>query len=517
MKKIIDVVKAYQALSIFLALVVIGIGYYAFAGGSGAKEETYTVVKGPFEQRVSVSGTVVAGNEVDLGFSQSGRVSGVYVIEGQKVLKGTLIAEVDNADLYAAVASKRAALGREEARLAALERGARPEELAVADASVHSAETTLVSAEQSLRDAMRDAYAKSDAAVHIYADQQFNNASSNSPTFNIAVANSNQRVLAENTRLVLEAQLRSWAGEPLLTASSSDLASYSASSKDRVQSVGLFLSAVSAALESAQPSSGVSQTVVDAYKATISTQRSTVALAQTALTTAENSLTAAKSALAAAQSSRDLTRAGASIEDVNAQRAIVAAASADVGSALAQLGKSQVRAPFSGTISKLDAKVGKVVSPNESQVTLIGEGVFQIESYVPEINVGFLKKDDTAEVLLDAITDRTYHAKVNTIDVGESVRDGVSTYRTTLVFSDADEKIRSGMTANVEILTEQKDAVISIPLGLVRFESGKKLVTIKDGKKNVDREVVTGAISSLGQLEIYKGLSVGDILVVPAQ
>ena len=95
------------------------------------------------------------------------------------------------------------------------------------------------------------------------------------------------------------------------------------------------------------------------------------------------------------------------------------------------------------------------------------------------------------------------------------MRDGVSTYRAILQFTDRDERIRSGMTANVRILTEKKENVISIPRRIVVERDGKKYVSVQTGEDEiVEKEVTTGSVSSSGAIEILTGLNEGDIVVL---
>jgi HlyD family secretion protein len=63
---------------------------------------------------LAVSGTVEV-TEVDLGFKMPGRIAGLYVEEGQKVLKGERLAILDSAELRSFVEQSRAAVRHAEA------------------------------------------------------------------------------------------------------------------------------------------------------------------------------------------------------------------------------------------------------------------------------------------------------------------------------------------------------------------------------------------------------------------
>jgi multidrug efflux pump subunit AcrA (membrane-fusion protein) len=193
----------------------------------------------------------------------------------------------------------------------------------------------------------------------------------------------------------------------------------------------------------------------------------------------------------------------------------ITAAEAAVTRARAAINERTLRAPFTGVVTSVDADPGAIVAPNETVISLIGEGTLQIESFVPEINLSLVRPGASAVVTLDAYGSAVpFMAIVASIDPAETVRDGVSTYRAILQFDAQDERIRSGMTANVRIITDRREGVLSVPQGAVVERDGKKYVRIQRGEDIEEREVTTGALSSLGSLEIISGLSAGDIVVL---
>jgi len=182
-----------------------------------------------------------------------------------------------------------------------------------------------------------------------------------------------------------------------------------------------------------------------------------------------------------------------------------------------------IRAPFDGIITKIGAKVGEIASPNIPLITMMGTGTFQIESYVPEVNIAKILLGNEAKITLDAYGEKIiFPAKVISIDPAETIRDGVSTYKVKLQFENLDDRIKSGMTANVAIMIFSKMNVIMLPGGVV-FEkdtsnisgqTNKKFVQVKVNEKIQDREVILGEVSSLGQVEIVSGVSDGDVVIL---
>jgi HlyD family secretion protein len=87
---------------------------------------------------------VLSGNievvDAQLAFKLPGRVAERTVSEGQRVTAGQLIARLDDAEQVQEVALRRAELAATQAMLAELEAGSRPQEIAAATATQHSAE-----------------------------------------------------------------------------------------------------------------------------------------------------------------------------------------------------------------------------------------------------------------------------------------------------------------------------------------------------------------------------------------
>lgn len=473
--------RPYLAGGAALALALIG---WSLSRGDERRLETMVLAQSDFAAIVAVSGTVVAPNEVDLGFAQSGRVAGVYAKVGSRVAAGTVLANVENGDERAALASARARL---EEALA----GTRPEELRLAQADVASAEAAAL-------ETVRDAYRAADDAVRTQTAPLFNNPRTR-PTLTFITERTSAKRAAEDGRRALESALLDWEDEVAALSASSDPAAPLLRAQEVLGMVSPFLSAVASALNDATADAYSTQAEIDAYITGIASARASISAVL-------SDLSAARSALESARRSLALAEAGSTSYDIAYQRAQVEAAQ----SALA---KTIIAAPFSGIVSRLDVGVGEIVSPNTPQISMLGEGTYQIESYVPEVSISALQAGDTAAVTLDAYGDERFEAAVVSIDPAETVRDGVSTYKTTLQFSAQDPRIRSGLTANIEVATEMRPDAIAAPLGAVVRRGSEAYVQILRDGHVTERQVVLG-VSSIGMVELAAGVSAGEVLVL---
>jgi len=193
----------------------------------------------------------------------------------------------------------------------------------------------------------------------------------------------------------------------------------------------------------------------------------------------------------------------------------VRAAEASADNYRAQFQKTIIRSPINGIVTKLDASAGETVTVNTPIVSVISAASFEIETYIPEADISKVKVGNTADVTLDAYGDDVlFQASVITIDIGETMIEGVTTYKTILQFTEEDERVKPGMTANIDILTAERNNVIAIPQRAVSSRNGQKFVKLLGDQGEVEEVVVeTGLRGSDGNLEITAGINAGDKII----
>lgn len=501
MKKIstrfISLIRTNPFWSFGILVVLLCVIWFVSTGGGAKAYTTKTVQVADFVEQVLVSGTVVASEDVDLGFNQSGRVTAVYASVGDKVAAGTVLAEVDNADLRAAVAQRRAALATEQARLAALTTGTRPEQLAIDQTAVDNARIALANE-------VRTSYVQSDDAIYNKIYPFFDTSSTLRAQLTIGNHYS-------NLQLSIAQIMNTWKLEIDTGSIDADPTVFATKASAHLVALTALIDQVNSAFNDSANNSSIPPAVLTGYQAQITGVRLT-------LTNTKTTLDQAATALSRAQGTLALAQAGTTHNDLNAQAAAVQGAEADVASAEAALAKTMVIAPFAGTVTKMDAKIGTIASPTDSQIALQSNGIFEIDTYVPEVSVSGVAPGNSATTTLDAYgVDVPFATKVVSVDPAETEKNGVPTYKTTLAFLAADPRIRSGMTANVAITTGILPHAIVIPAGAVSVKDGQSYVSTLKDEKVVNKPVSTGTTPALGQVQITSGLTEGDVyLLAPA-
>ncbi len=499
-----------------IIVVVILVALFASGGDTALPGDVATTVRTNLIQTVSVTGRVVAANEASLAFERGGKISATPAVVSKRVSQGDVLVRLENSDLFASLLQAQAGEKGAQAALAEVTRGSRPEEISIAEAKVSSSERAYADARQSLVDSIRQAYTYADDAVRNKADQLFSNPQSNVPVLSIAVSDFQLKTDIESSRFSLTELLNTWKGTVnVVTAEDSNVFTFAKTSLAHATKVRLFVDKLSLAVNALTTNSTISQTTIDSYKASVATARNNLNTAIDGLNTALAGINTAESNLTVARGELALKRAGSTVEAITTAEAKVDEAKAAVLNAEAALAKTYIRAPFDGVVTKVDAEVGEIAPANSPIVWMIGAGEFEIEANIPEADIAKLSIGDVATTTLDAYgSDVSFPAQVTKIDPAETLIDNVATYKVTLRFLTQDSRIKSGMTANIDVLTESKENVVAVPVRAVSSRSnGTKYVLIVEGEgKTSERVVEVGIRAEGGLVEIVSGLREGEIV-----
>ncbi|MCW9054405.1 MAG: efflux RND transporter periplasmic adaptor subunit [Candidatus Pacebacteria bacterium] len=501
-----------KSVIVISAVLLVVLAWFFFGGQQEVVYEATMAERGELVQEVSVTGKLKAAEAADLSFERSGRVARIMVASGEEVYAGQVLASLANADLVAKVSEAQSVQKNEEARLDELRRGTRAEELAVSQARVASAETDLYEAREALRERISDAYIKSDDAVRTQADQFISSARSEHPQLSFATESTLERDI-ESGRRELETIFSEW---HVAIVDNEDLTTLADRSVAAVEVVKSFLANVAYALSVASSYSSLSQSTIDAYSVDISAARTAVSTSASNLVSTRGSVNTAVAALTLAKQELALAQAGATDEEIYAQEASVEQAKSAVLAAQAELAKTIIVAPFSGTVTKMNIERGETVAANTPVISLITPANFEIETFVPEADIAKVVLGDGARVTLDAYDpSRYFNANVVSVESAETVLEGVSTYKVVLEFIDPEGLGRSGMTANVDILTGRKEDVVTIPARAIEYRDGDKYVqVVTENGGFEERKIETGLRGSGGRIEVFSGISAGERVIL---
>ncbi len=187
----------------------------------------------------------------------------------------------------------------------------------------------------------------------------------------------------------------------------------------------------------------------------------------------------------------------------------------DIQDTYVDMGQRTIKSPVNGIVTEVKPDVGENISAGTPVISIISSDKYEIEANVPEADMAKIKVGAETDVTLDAYgSDEVFKAKVVSINPSETLIDGVATYKTKFQFVGNDSRIKSGMTASLDIKGDYKDNVISVPQRSVVTRGDEKFVQVIVDEAIVEKKVTTGLRGSDGSIEIVSGLKVGDEVVV---
>lgn len=172
-----------------------------------------------------------------------------------------------------------------------------------------------------------------------------------------------------------------------------------------------------------------------------------------------------------------------------------------------------VRAPFSGTVAKINIKKSDTVGAGTVAATLITKTKLA-EISMNEIDVAKMKLGQKATLTFDAIPDLIVSGVVAEIDSIGAVAQGVVTYNVKISFDTQDERVKTAMSISAEIVTNTKQNVLVIPNSAVKSQAGKSYVEMFNNSLiNPNKVTVKVGLTNDSESEIISGIKEGDEIV----
>ncbi len=557
-------------------LVIVASIYFVARPKPKPEYTTFKVIREDLTQTVSATGAVRGADEIDLNFKTSGTLDEITVDVGDEVKAGEVLARLSARQLKSAVLEARASWQSAQASLDKLIKGATPEELAVTEEQLKSAEVTLnikqkefedlikkleadeKSARDKVADAKRDLTTARDNLVRTMESELFDTNKALSRVHEILINDDVKNVLGalnsttkDNTEdsYTLGISLTNKAEDSVALAKSlqtdESVNNALTDTYNALSQVSQVLSDAYIMLVNTPTSSDYSQTKLDSDKSKVSSDQATISSSislvqtaestweakQTVLTTAENNLKTflankdskintaqgavdnAKVALALAQAELNLKKAPPRQEDINKQKARVNQAYAAWQKALADLDEVTLKAPLDGIITRINYDLGERTQPGKPVMSILGKSGLEIEVDIPESDIAKITLNQEASITLDAFgDDKVFKGQVISIDPAETIIQDVVYYKVKVAFVNPVEEIKPGMTANVDIITAKKNNVLVVPARAVKQNSGRYVDLLINGQE-VERPVKTGLRGDGGLIEIISGLKEGDEVI----
>ncbi|MCX7045352.1 MAG: efflux RND transporter periplasmic adaptor subunit [Candidatus Sumerlaeota bacterium] len=161
---------------------------------------------------------------------------------------------------------------------------------------------------------------------------------------------------------------------------------------------------------------------------------------------------------------------------------------------------------------------GKDVYERQEIIRIPNTASLQATTRVHESVIARVHPGQKAFVTVDAIPDRIFHGSVTRVSVfpdssNRWMNPNLKVYTTDVDIEDETPALKPGMTAQVQIIIEERKDVVIVPLHAINARNEKKICSVVTANGYEDREVETGEYNDKF-IEIKTGLQPGETVLL---
>lgn len=203
----------------------------------------------------------------------------------------------------------------------------------------------------------------------------------------------------------------------------------------------------------------------------------------------------------------------------DSQRAVLQKIEAGRDAILRQMRETSIYSPIDGIVIAKNYNVAEMATAGSPIVTIADPNDLVIESNVPEVDIADIQIGQSADIVFDSLTDQdVFKARVVEIYPASTVIQDVVYYKVKLRLESDDQRLKIGMSCDIDVLIDEKDEVLMVSRRAVKSEEGRQYIEIlkTDGKETAIEKVYveTGLSGDGGMIEVKSGLSEGQEIIV---
>jgi HlyD family secretion protein len=487
------------------ALGTVGVNQFKPAPKIDLEKYTVAAQAQDLTDKITASGSIIPFQTANLSPKTSGRVARMFVEQGDKVIQGQKIAQMENAEAQAAFAQAQANVQQAQANLTKAKNGTRAEEIAQAQARLNQAQANLTKAKNGNRPEetaqVRAKLAQAQANLNLtksIAPQQIEQA--------------NAQISAATAKLKLaQAQIDR----------NRSLKQSGAISQDTLDRATADYQTARANLLDAQQKRlqvrNNSQSELNQRQAVVAEIGQ--ALRQSQLGSRSEDVASLAAQVAQAQAAFQQAKNGSRPEEIAQLTAAVAVANAQLQSASSQLKDSVVTAPFTGLITQRYASVGAFVTPTTSASTSTSATStsivalakdMEVKAKVPEVDIGKIKVGQKVEINADAFTDKPFQGTVRLVAPEAVVEQNVTSFEVRVSLDSGKEVLKSGMNVNTIFSGQRTSNALTVPTTAIGSRKGQTGVYIPDQNNEPKFKEIKVGGTVRDKIQVLEGLAAGD-------
>jgi len=192
----------------------------------------------------------------------------------------------------------------------------------------------------------------------------------------------------------------------------------------------------------------------------------------------------------------------------------IKAAQARVDAAQATINMSRIAAPFPGIVTESHVLAGDQIGAGAIAFRLDNLDNLYVDVAVSEVDINNVSIGQPATLSFDAVLNKEYHGQVVEVaKVGTSVG-GVVNFTVTVELTDADEAVKPGMTAAVNVIVQEQKDVLLIPNRAIRLVNSERVAYILVNGKPQSVKVQLGSSSGIDSVLSGGDLKEGDSIIL---
>lgn len=451
--------KAWVWGVVSLSLIGIGAGAFVWAKNNAAPvnlaDYTINVKPEALTLRITASGTVVPVQSVNLSPKTAGLLQKLYVEQGDRVVQGQVIAQMDQQDLRGQLLQAQGGVDQAKARLDQLRNGSRPEEVAQAKAQLDQANAALAAAQ----------------------------------------AGNRKPEIAQAQAQVVSAQAKL------------DLANSKKEQYTKLKDAGAI------ALERFNEVQADARTAA----ASLAEARQRLELLQEG--SRSEDIQKAQASVREARAGYALSRNGTRAEEIAQAQAQLTTAQGQLQVVQTHLADTIIRAPFAGVVTQKYATEGAFVTPTTSasnttsatstSIVAVAKDL-EILAKVPEVDIGQIRPGQPVEIKVDPYPTQTFKGRVRLVSPEAVVEQSVTSFQVRVTMLTGQRKLLSGMNSDLTFLGKTVQNALVVPTVAIATIKGQTGVYIPDKYNKPKFEPITIGSTVQNKTQVVQGLSSGQ-------
>jgi len=210
--------------------------------------------------------------------------------------------------------------------------------------------------------------------------------------------------------------------------------------------------------------------------------------------------------------------------EISRARAQIAQSQAALERAEEDLRNSTIISPMDGLVLSRNVEIGDAVSSIlvlGSQATLVvtlGDvSEVYVKGKVDEADISKVYMGQPARIVVESLKDKKFEGKVTKISPLGVEKDNVTTFEVKVSIQNPTGELKANMSANAEIILEEKKGVLMIPEAAVIYDKDRKAsLEVPDPKAEKGRRKVAAklGISNGVKTELIEGVKEGDQVIL---